>query len=133
MKIKSYSKVLSALAISSLLLAACSDDTEKSSTKEKKGKDVEQVDASKFPTKTTNQGEPIEGGHLTYGLVSNTPFEGILNKVFYQGEPDHQIITFLMMKIYWIQMKTMYIRMKVPLPMSFQTIIKRLHLRLRIM
>lgn len=38
MKIKSYSKVLSALAISSLLLAACSNDTEKSSTKEKKGK-----------------------------------------------------------------------------------------------
>ncbi len=40
MKIKSHSKVLSALAISSLLLAACSNDTEKSSTKEKKGKDV---------------------------------------------------------------------------------------------
>ncbi|CAK6471812.1 oligopeptide ABC transporter substrate-binding protein [Peribacillus castrilensis] len=94
MKIKSYSKVLSALAISSLLLAACSNDTEKSSTKEKKGKDVEQVDTSKFPTKTTNQGEPIEGGHLTYGLVSDTPFEGILNKVFYQGEPDNQVITF---------------------------------------
>ncbi|MGE7764234.1 oligopeptide ABC transporter substrate-binding protein [Peribacillus sp. NPDC096540] len=94
MKIKSYSKVLSALAISSLLLAACSDDTEKSSTKEKKGKDVEQVDTSLFPTKTTNQGEPIEGGHLTYGLVSDTPFEGILNKVFYQGDPDNQVITF---------------------------------------
>ncbi|MFI8491785.1 oligopeptide ABC transporter substrate-binding protein [Peribacillus butanolivorans] len=95
MKIKSYSKVLSALAISSLLLAACSNDTEKSSTKEKKGKDVEQVDTSLFPTKTTNQGEPIEGGHLTYGLVSDTPFEGILNKVFYQGDPDNQVITFL--------------------------------------
>ncbi|MGG0285040.1 oligopeptide ABC transporter substrate-binding protein [Peribacillus butanolivorans] len=94
MKIKSYSKVLSALAISSLLLAACSNDTEKSSTKEKKGKDVEQVDTSLFPTKTTNQGEPIEGGHLTYGLVSDTPFEGILNKVFYQGDPDNQVITF---------------------------------------
>ncbi|MGE7183150.1 oligopeptide ABC transporter substrate-binding protein [Peribacillus sp. NPDC006672] len=95
MKIKSYSKVLSALAISSLLLAACSDDTEKSSTKEKKGKDVEQVDTSKFPTKTTNQGEAMEGGHLTYGLVSDTPFEGILNKAFSQGAPDHEIFTFM--------------------------------------
>lgn len=94
MKIKGYIKVLSALAISSLLLAACSDDTEKSSTQEKKGKAVEQVDTSKFPTKTTNQGEPIKGGHLTYGLVSNTPFEGILNKVFYQGDPDNQVISF---------------------------------------
>ena len=91
MKIKKYCKVLSALAISSLVLAACSDDT---STKEKKGKAVEQVDATKFPSKTTNQGKAIEGGHLTYGLVSDTPFEGILNKVFYQGEPDNQVITF---------------------------------------
>ncbi|MGE7602154.1 oligopeptide ABC transporter substrate-binding protein [Peribacillus sp. NPDC097675] len=91
MKIKKYSKVLSALAVSSLLLAACSDDT---STKEKKGKAVEQVDASKFPSVTSNKGKPIEGGHLTYGLVSDTPFEGILNKVFYQGDPDNQVITF---------------------------------------
>lgn len=92
MKIKNYSKVLSALAVSSLLLAACSDDT---STKEKKGKDVEQVDTSKFPTKTTNQGKAIEGGHLTYGLVSDTPFEGILNKMFQQSTYDHDITSFI--------------------------------------
>ena len=24
----------------------------------------------------------------------DTPFEGILNKVFYQGDPDNQVITF---------------------------------------
>ena len=95
MNIKGYSKVLSALAVSSLLLAACSDDTEKSSSNEKKGKDVEQVDTAKFPTKTSNQGEAIEGGHLTYGLVSDTPFEGMLNKVFHEGAPDHEISSFI--------------------------------------
>ena len=92
MKIKKYSKVLSALAVSSLLLAACSDDT---STKEKKGKAVEQVDGTKFPTKTTNQGKAIEGGHLTYGLVSDTPFEGILNKMFQESTYDHDITSFI--------------------------------------
>jgi peptide/nickel transport system substrate-binding protein len=46
-----------------------------------------------FSTDTTNMGEPIEGGTLNYGLVSDTVFEGTLNFNFYSGNPDSVVIS----------------------------------------
>ena len=40
----------------------------------------------------TNEGEAIDGGTLTFGLVSDTAFEGTLNWNFYSGDPDAQIL-----------------------------------------
>lgn len=90
---KGYSRVLSAIAISAMLLSACSDDggsTKKSSTTKK----TEQLDTSKFRNQTSNDKEEVKDGSLTYGLVSDTPFEGVLNKVFYEGDPDEKVLQF---------------------------------------
>lgn len=96
MKLKGYSKVLSVMAVSALLLAACNDDTEKAGTKspakDKPTKEVKQEDATAFPRATTNDKEALEDGHVNYGLVSDTPFEGILNYSFYEGAPDEEVI-----------------------------------------
>ncbi|MBJ6360164.1 oligopeptide ABC transporter substrate-binding protein [Paenibacillus sp. MAHUQ-46] len=45
-----------------------------------------------FKNVKTNEGEPIKGGSITYGLVSDTPFEGILNFNFYGGNPDSKVL-----------------------------------------
>ncbi|MCR2805269.1 oligopeptide ABC transporter substrate-binding protein [Paenibacillus soyae] len=47
---------------------------------------------SDFSNKKTNQGEPLKGGSLNYGLVSDTPFAGTLNYVFYSGTPDSEVL-----------------------------------------
>ncbi|TFB19218.1 oligopeptide ABC transporter substrate-binding protein [Filobacillus milosensis] len=45
-----------------------------------------------FSTSTSNDGELIDGGEITYGLVSDTAFEGTLNWNFYSGNPDAMVI-----------------------------------------
>lgn len=45
-----------------------------------------------FPIKTSNHGKAIEGGHLNYGLVSDSPFEGLLNWAFFQSMYDAAIL-----------------------------------------
>ncbi|WP_379135008.1 oligopeptide ABC transporter substrate-binding protein [Paenibacillus sp. sgz500958] len=45
-----------------------------------------------FKDSKTNQGEAIKGGTVTYGLVSDTPFEGTLNWNFYSGQPDANVL-----------------------------------------
>jgi peptide/nickel transport system substrate-binding protein len=39
-----------------------------------------------------NQGDAIDGGEITFGLVSDTAFEGTLNFNFYGGNPDVQVL-----------------------------------------
>ncbi|PKR77712.1 oligopeptide ABC transporter substrate-binding protein [Halalkalibacillus sediminis] len=46
-----------------------------------------------FDTAVSNDGEPIDGGSITYGLVTDTPFEGTLNWNFYEGTFDAEILT----------------------------------------
>lgn len=46
-----------------------------------------------FSNVKSNSGTAIEGGTLTFGLVSDTPFEGTLNWNFYDGDPDSQVLT----------------------------------------
>jgi peptide/nickel transport system substrate-binding protein len=45
-----------------------------------------------FSNVKTNQGEAIDGGTITFGLVSDSPFEGTLNWNFYSGDPDAQVL-----------------------------------------
>ncbi|WP_170006716.1 oligopeptide ABC transporter substrate-binding protein [Bacillus fonticola] len=45
-----------------------------------------------FSTDASNTGEPIDGGEITYGLVSDTAFEGTLSPIFYDGTPDGEIL-----------------------------------------
>lgn len=45
-----------------------------------------------FSASASNDGEPIDGGSITFGLVSDTSFEGTLNWNFYDGDPDSQIL-----------------------------------------
>ncbi|MDQ0063099.1 peptide/nickel transport system substrate-binding protein [Paenibacillus harenae] len=45
-----------------------------------------------FSNVKKNEGTPIENGSLTFGLVSDTPFEGTLNFNFYSGDPDSQVL-----------------------------------------
>ncbi|ABY41835.1 oligopeptide ABC transporter substrate-binding protein [Bacillus mycoides] len=83
-----FFKVLSTLAVSTLLLSACggSGGSEKTSSTKK-------VDTNKFSTTVKNDKKEIKDGSLTYGLVSNTPFEGLLNFAVYEGDPDNQVLT----------------------------------------
>jgi len=50
---------------------------------------------SRFEQEVSNTDDPIEGGHLNYGLVSNSPFAGVLNLNFYSGNPDAVILAWL--------------------------------------
>lgn len=45
-----------------------------------------------FNVEKTNAGEAIKGGELTFGLVSDTAFSGILNYNFYAAAPDAEVI-----------------------------------------
>lgn len=106
MKKRSMSKALFALLLAfMLILTACSKDDAKPTTTEPKkeqGTDEKGTDAKEdglfsiedFSNIKTNEGTAIDGGILKYGLVSDTPFEGTLNYVFYSGNPDAMVIQF---------------------------------------
>ena len=53
-----------------------------------------------FPSKI--EGEVQKGGTLNFGLVSDTPFAGLLNWNFYSGDPDYQVINWFDEPLLWI-------------------------------
>ena len=53
-----------------------------------------------FPSKI--EGEVQKGGTLNFGLVSDTPFAGLLNWTFYSGDPDFQVISWFDEPLLWI-------------------------------
>ncbi|ANU22698.1 oligopeptide ABC transporter substrate-binding protein [Planococcus donghaensis] len=83
-----------------LLLAACSGDDEATKDsggkKDSDGKQEQKDDGlysiEDFSNVKTNEGEAIDGGNITFGLVSDTVFEGTLNWNFYSGAPDAEIL-----------------------------------------
>lgn len=99
-------KTLLALMLVLLVaLAACSGDSDddqsegtdsgsdsEDSTETEDGGDNELYSVEDFSQIKSNEGEAIEGGTLTFGLVSDTAFEGTLNWNFYSGNPDSQIL-----------------------------------------
>lgn len=104
---KQFLLLASLMLVLSVFLAACSGkDDEKTGEKEPakdndngseetKGDDAEDASASlDFPLDVSNTAEPMEDGEMTVGLVSDTPFEGTLNRVFYSGNPDWEIMKY---------------------------------------
>ncbi len=111
MKKVSFSKWLFALMLVLVLaLAACSggdDDSDKDTgesdtgTEDQGTEDADEADGEDkiysiddFEVDKTNDSEAIDGGTLNYGLVSDTVFEGILNRLFYDGNPDYEVMKF---------------------------------------
>ena len=83
-----------------LVLAACTGDdtsTEEGGgeTDTDGGQELENggmYSIDDFNNVKTNEGEAIDGGTVTFGLVSDTVFEGTLNWNFYSGAPDAEIL-----------------------------------------
>ncbi|HBU83604.1 MULTISPECIES: oligopeptide ABC transporter substrate-binding protein [Paenibacillus] len=85
-----------------LALAACSEkeaatptpssNTGETKTEEKPTKEEGVYSIEDFNNVKTNEGTAIEGGSITYGLVSDTAFEGTLNFNFYSGNPDAMVL-----------------------------------------
>ncbi|SHG25847.1 oligopeptide ABC transporter substrate-binding protein [Ornithinibacillus halophilus] len=98
MKKFSFHKLTLAFMLVLLLaLAACGggDDegnNNSDSSSNKGSEEGELYSIEDFTNVKTNEGEPIDGGSFTYGLVSDTAFEGTLNWNFYSGAPDAEII-----------------------------------------
>lgn len=79
-----------------LTLAACGGGDESKSDKsgdKKSGKDGDQIySIEDFNVETKNEGEAMDGGHLKFGVVTDTAFEGLLNFNFYSGAYDVEFI-----------------------------------------
>lgn len=94
---------LVAMLVFVLALTGCSKDSSKPADDSGKKDDSKKTEEKAedgiysiedFSNVKTNQGEAIDGGTFTYGLVSDTPFEGTLNFNFYSGNPDSQVLQF---------------------------------------
>jgi peptide/nickel transport system substrate-binding protein len=94
MKWKGVSKVLSAMAVSTLLLSACGGGGDKKETantpKETTGGD--KADSSKFVKTVKNDKEAIADGSLIEGHVAGSPFDGIFHTTYYQNATDADIM-----------------------------------------
>jgi peptide/nickel transport system substrate-binding protein len=87
-------KFFSVLAGLLLVLSACTSNSTNSPNKDNKNKQTAQKeDIGNFPMTVKNDGKLVDGV-LTYGLVSDTPFEGTLNYAFYSGQPDFEVLQF---------------------------------------
>ena len=99
----------SLLLVLSVFLAACSGkddeksgetDTSKETETETEATEEEEEPAEEpsagldFPLTVSNTAAAIEDGEMTIAMVSDTPFEGTLNRVFYSGTSDAQVISF---------------------------------------
>ncbi|WP_077301804.1 oligopeptide ABC transporter substrate-binding protein [Virgibacillus pantothenticus] len=97
MKENRWRIVLSAIMLGLvLMLAACGGDEESKSDKSddaKSGKDGKQIySIDDFNVETKNEGKAIDGGHLKFGVVTDTAIEGLLNFNFYSGAHDVEFI-----------------------------------------
>lgn len=107
MRKSTLSKLLFAfMLVLMLALVACSDNTDGDGDASAGSEDengAEQDDGEEeeddglysiddFNNIKANEGDAIDGGSLTFGLVSDTAFEGTLNWNFYSGNPDAEIL-----------------------------------------
>ena len=89
--------LLTLFIVLGLLLTACggSDDKTSGGKSDEKKDEVQLVDPEKdFPKKVDKRDDAIEGGTITYALVKDSPFEGVLDYNFYQDAYDADIIQF---------------------------------------
>ncbi|MFC5601800.1 oligopeptide ABC transporter substrate-binding protein [Sporosarcina koreensis] len=104
---KQFMLLASLLLVLSVFLAACTGkekegagekDPEKDPEKktEEPTKEEPKEDPSAgldFPMDVSNKAEALEDGELTWAMVTDTPFEGTLSRVFYSGAYDYEIIS----------------------------------------
>jgi peptide/nickel transport system substrate-binding protein len=94
MKWKGVSKVLSAMAISTLLLTACGGGEKKQTVNNpSEPKSENKAENLKFQTGVKNDKEEIKDGSITYGIVTTAPLEGTFHPNHYTGAPDSEVIT----------------------------------------
>ncbi|MCM3112992.1 oligopeptide ABC transporter substrate-binding protein [Lederbergia lenta] len=101
---KHASKVLFALMLVLLLALTACNKTDSDAKPKDEGKKTEEgkkenakgeeqlYSIDDFSNIKTNEGEAMEGGSFTFGLVSDTAFQGTLNFNFYSGDPDAQVL-----------------------------------------
>ncbi|MCM3638667.1 oligopeptide ABC transporter substrate-binding protein [Sporosarcina luteola] len=104
---KQFMLLASLLLVLSVFLAACTGkekegagDKEPAKDPEKKTEETKTEDPVEedpnagldFPFEVTNKAEPMADGELTWAMVTDTPFEGTLSRVFYSGTFDAQVI-----------------------------------------
>lgn len=80
-----------------LLVAACNvkQTAEKGDQKEERELEIaKDQSGNTLPTKTLNSAEAIADGHSNVGLVTDSPFEGLLNWAYYQSPYDAEILVF---------------------------------------
>lgn len=103
-RMKHASKVLFALMLVLLLALTACNKTDSDAKPKDEGKKTEEgkkenakgeeqlYSIDDFSNIKTNEGEAMEGGSFTFGLVSDTAFQGTLNFNFYSGDPDAQVL-----------------------------------------
>ena len=110
---KKYSLLASTAAVA-FILAACGgtsdSDTDNGNDANGNNDDKEEVvdegDAGngeqadgpspiEFEQTLSNEGDPIEGGTLAVGFVSDSPFTGIFSSELYSGNPDAVIMGYM--------------------------------------
>ncbi len=87
-------KLLSVLFAGLLIFTACSDNN-----KDKNDNDSSEIEL-KYPKEVDNGGKAVSGARLQYGLVSDTPFAGTLNTLWYEGNPDAVVMQFMNENLY---------------------------------
>ncbi|MDY0404452.1 oligopeptide ABC transporter substrate-binding protein [Virgibacillus sp. 179-BFC.A HS] len=106
MRKTNWTKLFLAMMLALVLaLAACSKDSggskekadggdsNKGKTEQKGGESEEGIySIEDFPLVTSNNAEPLEDGELTYGVVTDSPFQGTLNTALYSGAVDWETI-----------------------------------------
>lgn len=82
-----YKKLVSAMALGAAVtvgLAACGGGKDTG----KKSGDSKKEDVSKFPSKTSNDKKPVEGGILEAGVATDSQFAGLFAAEFYENAVD---------------------------------------------
>ncbi|MDW0109872.1 oligopeptide ABC transporter substrate-binding protein [Sporosarcina aquimarina] len=105
MKKRSLMLLASLMLVLSVFLAACNGDNSADGGKDTgkdKGKDDGKTEQGgedttaklDFPLDVSNDAEPMEDGEMTIAMVAGEPFEGTLNRNFYSGTYDAEILSY---------------------------------------
>ncbi len=102
---KRFMLLASLMLVLSIFLAACNgkdgaggkdngkDGGKDGGSETDKGGDENAADLD-FPLDVSNDKEPMEDGEMTVAMVADEPFEGTLNRNFYSGTYDAEILDF---------------------------------------
>lgn len=94
MKHTKWTKVLfiGILAVMLALVGCSKDSDSKDSSKKSKNAKDGLYSIQDFSPSASNKNKPIDGGEITVGLVSSSPFNGSLNFNYYDGTYDYEVI-----------------------------------------